>query len=99
VRLLTFTSSTRCWCELHEEAFRRLGGTVISARASRLELVKSWFVHRGCPPTGAIAAILVAFYGADVSASSFTSASALSSPKRMSISRNIAAAVARCTLA
>ena len=28
VRLLTFTSSTRCWCELHEEAFRRLGGTV-----------------------------------------------------------------------
>jgi transposase len=28
VRLLTFASSTRCWCELHEEAFRRLGGTV-----------------------------------------------------------------------
>src|SRR4029453_13315882 len=28
VRLLTFTSSTRGWCELHEEAFRRLGGTV-----------------------------------------------------------------------
>jgi transposase len=27
VRLLTFTSSTQRWCELHEEAFRRLGGT------------------------------------------------------------------------
>jgi len=28
VRLLTFASSTRRWCELHEETFRRLGGTV-----------------------------------------------------------------------
>jgi transposase len=28
VRPLTFASSTRGWCELHEEAFRRLGGTV-----------------------------------------------------------------------
>src|SRR2546429_10033244 len=28
VRLLTFASSTRGWCELHEAAFRRLGGTV-----------------------------------------------------------------------
>src|ERR687891_20475 len=28
VRLLTFASSTRGWCELHEEAFRRLGGTM-----------------------------------------------------------------------
>ena len=28
VRLLTFASSTHCWCELHEESFRRLGGTV-----------------------------------------------------------------------
>jgi transposase len=28
VRLLTFTSSTRRWAELHEETFRRLGGTV-----------------------------------------------------------------------
>ena len=28
VRLLTFTSSTRRWCELHEESFRRFGGTV-----------------------------------------------------------------------
>jgi len=28
VRLLIFTSSTRGWCELHEAAFRRLGGTV-----------------------------------------------------------------------
>src|SRR6266446_5112288 len=28
VRLLIFTSSTRGWCELHEESFRRLGGTV-----------------------------------------------------------------------
>src|SRR5881296_2108226 len=28
VRLLIFTSSTHGWCELHEEAFRRLGGTV-----------------------------------------------------------------------
>ena len=27
VRLLTFRSSTRTWCELHEQAFRRLGGT------------------------------------------------------------------------
>jgi len=28
VRLLTFTSSTRRWCELHEDTFRRLGGAV-----------------------------------------------------------------------
>jgi transposase len=28
VRLLTFASSTRRWCELHEDTFRRLGGTV-----------------------------------------------------------------------
>src|SRR5437867_8158526 len=28
VRLLTFTSSTRRWAELHEEAFRRFGGSV-----------------------------------------------------------------------
>jgi hypothetical protein len=28
VRLLTFTSSIRRWAELHEEAFRRLGGSV-----------------------------------------------------------------------
>jgi len=28
VRLLTFQSSTRRWAELHEEAFRRLGGAV-----------------------------------------------------------------------
>jgi len=28
VRLLTFTSSTQRWAELHEETFRRLGGTV-----------------------------------------------------------------------
>ena len=28
VRLLTFTSSARRWAELHEETFRRLGGTV-----------------------------------------------------------------------
>jgi len=27
VRLLTFQSSTRVWAELHEQAFRRLGGT------------------------------------------------------------------------
>lgn len=27
VRLLTFRSSTKIWCELHEQAFRRLGGT------------------------------------------------------------------------
>jgi transposase len=28
VRLLTFESSTRCWAELHETSFRRLGGAV-----------------------------------------------------------------------
>ena len=28
VRLLTFRSSSRIWCQLHETAFRRLGGTV-----------------------------------------------------------------------
>lgn len=28
VRLLTFASSTRRWAQLHEEAFRRLGGAV-----------------------------------------------------------------------
>ncbi len=28
IRLLTFESSTRRWCELHEETFRRLGGAV-----------------------------------------------------------------------
>jgi transposase len=27
VRLLTFHSSSRIWAELHEKAFRRLGGT------------------------------------------------------------------------
>ena len=27
VRLLSFQSSARTWCELHEQAFRRLGGT------------------------------------------------------------------------
>ena len=27
VRLLSFQSSSRIWCELHEQAFRRLGGT------------------------------------------------------------------------
>lgn len=27
VRLLTFLSSSQVWCELHEQAFRRLGGT------------------------------------------------------------------------
>jgi transposase len=27
VRLLTWKSSTQIWCELHEQAFRRLGGT------------------------------------------------------------------------
>lgn len=26
IRLLTFVSSSRIWCELHEQAFRRLGG-------------------------------------------------------------------------
>jgi transposase len=26
IRLLTFVSSSRIWCELHEHAFRRLGG-------------------------------------------------------------------------
>jgi transposase len=28
VRLLTFQSSTRIWAELHEQAFRKLGGAV-----------------------------------------------------------------------
>ena len=28
IRLLTWRSSTQRWCELHEQAFRRLGGTV-----------------------------------------------------------------------
>jgi hypothetical protein len=28
VRLLTWRSSAQIWCELHERAFRRLGGTV-----------------------------------------------------------------------
>jgi len=28
VRLLTFRSSTRIWCELHERGFRRLGGSL-----------------------------------------------------------------------
>jgi hypothetical protein len=28
VRLLTFCSSSRIWAELHEKAFRRLGGSV-----------------------------------------------------------------------
>jgi len=34
VRLLTFASSTRRWCELHEETFRRLGGAVKVARSA-----------------------------------------------------------------
>lgn len=28
IRLLSFVSSSRIWCELHEQAFRRLGGAV-----------------------------------------------------------------------
>jgi transposase len=28
VRLLTFASSSSIWCELHEKAFRRLGGAL-----------------------------------------------------------------------
>ena len=34
VRLLTFTSSTRRWAELHEETFRRLGGAVRSSSST-----------------------------------------------------------------
>ena len=33
VRLLTFRSSTRIWAELHEKAFRRLGGSHPRRRA------------------------------------------------------------------
>ena len=36
VRLLTFTSSTRRWAELHEETFRRLGGAVRGRRSSTI---------------------------------------------------------------
>ena len=32
VRLLTFRSSTRTWAELHEKAFRRLGGSSLTIR-------------------------------------------------------------------
>ena len=33
VRLLTFRSSSRIWAELHEKAFRRLGGSYAHRRA------------------------------------------------------------------
>jgi hypothetical protein len=37
VRLLTFTSSARRWAELHEETFRRLGGTVAAVVLDNLK--------------------------------------------------------------
>ena len=37
VRLLTFTSSARRWAELHEEAFRRLGGAVATVVLDNLK--------------------------------------------------------------
>jgi hypothetical protein len=60
VRLLTFASSTRRWAELHEEAFRRLGGSVRvlvldncqgRSELSRKHRSKMSPVHRGsCRP-------------------------------------------------
>jgi transposase len=37
VRLLTFTSSARRWAELHEEAFRRLGGAIATVVLDNLK--------------------------------------------------------------
>ena len=37
VRLLVWQSSTQVWCELHERAFRRLGGTVERDRVDNLK--------------------------------------------------------------
>ncbi len=37
IRLLTFTSSSRRWAELHEEAFRRLGGAVATVVLDNLK--------------------------------------------------------------
>ena len=45
VRLLTWRSSAQIWCELHERAFRRLGGTV--RRRPRLCV---WAHNRGFVP-------------------------------------------------
>ena len=48
VRLLIFTSSTRGWCELHEAAFRRLGGTV---QVVVLEYVPRYIFEVMCRPS------------------------------------------------
>ncbi len=48
VRLLTFASSTRCWTELHEETFRRLGGAV---RVVVPEYVPRNIFGLMCPPS------------------------------------------------
>src|SRR5208337_2627337 len=42
VRLLTFRSSSRIWAELHEQAFRRLGG---ATRIESLEEAQAYLDH------------------------------------------------------
>jgi transposase len=50
VRLLVWQSSTQVWAELHERAFRRLGGTVRSLwHEESMEMVRSGIV-RSSPP-------------------------------------------------
>jgi len=57
IRLLVFRSSSRVWAELHEKAFRRLGGTprivVLDTQHDRQELCighSSVVVRRLCSP-------------------------------------------------
>jgi transposase len=47
VRLLTWRSSAQIWCELHERAFRCLGGTV---KVVVLDYVSGHIIEVLCPP-------------------------------------------------
>jgi len=50
VRFLSFQSSTRIWAELHERAFRRLGGATKLWRAHhKPNYVKDWIMRRKTP--------------------------------------------------
>jgi hypothetical protein len=48
VRLLSFRSSSRIWAELHEKAFRRLGGTRIVVLDNLKEGVLVPDIPRNC---------------------------------------------------
>ena len=63
VRLLTFKSSSRIWCELHEEAFRRLGG---ATKVVVLDNLREGVLHPDVydPEVNPLFRDLLAHYGA-----------------------------------